>query len=53
VVGDRVIVVAHTDAEAIKQLNDIEDNALPKVALSLKLQSVCVMLAQESVANFL
>jgi len=48
-----VLVVSHTDAGAIEQLKKIESNALPRVLLSLKLQSVCHMLPQESVSNFL
>jgi uncharacterized protein YdaT len=44
VIGNSVLMVAHTDAEAIEQLKEIESNALPQVLLSLKLQSVCHML---------
>jgi hypothetical protein len=48
-----VIVVSHTDAGAIEKLKEIEGSLLPQSALSLELQSVCMMFPQESVVNFL
>jgi len=48
-----VIVVSYTDAGAIEKLKEIERSLLPQSALSLELQSVCMMFPQESVVNFL
>lgn len=42
-VSKPVLLVAHTDVEAIRQLKEIESSSLPKVALSLQLQDLCEM----------
>ncbi len=52
-VRERVIVVAHTDAEAIQKLKEIENSTLSSALLSLELQSICAMLSQEAVFDFL
>lgn len=51
--AELLVVVAHTDAEAIKQLKEIETSCVSDDRLSMKLQSLCAVLSQEAVSTFL
>jgi hypothetical protein len=46
-------MASHLDADAIKQLLDIEKSLLPDDFLSLKLQNLAAMLPQESIVNLI
>jgi hypothetical protein len=51
--AEPLVIVAQTDAEAIKQLKEIEKSCAPDDRLSMKLQSLCAVLPQEAVSTFL
>jgi Holliday junction resolvasome RuvABC DNA-binding subunit len=48
-----LLILSYTDADAIKQLKEIEKSNLSDDILSMKLQSLCRVLPQEAVLNFL
>jgi predicted class III extradiol MEMO1 family dioxygenase len=51
--AEGLLILSHTDTDAIKQLKEIEKSNLSDDILSMKLQSLCGVLPQEAVSNFL